>query len=110
MEHEVVITEDNFEAEVEQFKGVVLVDFWATWCPPCRAMEPIIKKMAEENAANQQVKICKLDVDSNEQLSRRFEARSIPTFLIFKDGEVVATEIGITPQAKLQSHLDQALA
>ena len=109
MEQEVTLTEENFTKEVEQFDGVVLVDFWASWCPPCRAMGPVIDKIAEENAGNAQIKICKLDVDANENLSRRFDARSIPTFLIFKKGQVVATEIGITAKEKLQAHITNAL-
>lgn len=72
-------------------------------------MGPVIEKIANENAGNPQVKVCKLDVDANEGLSRRFDARSIPTFLVFNKGKVVVTEIGITPQTKLQEHLDTAL-
>ena len=110
MEHEVTLTEANFAEEIEQFDGVALVDFWASWCPPCRAMGPVIEKIADENAENVKVKVCKLDVDANEGLSQRFGARSIPTFLIFKAGKVVSTAIGITPQMKLQEQLDLALA
>ena len=110
MEHEVTLTEANFAKEIEQFDGVALVDFWASWCPPCRAMGPVIEKIAVENASNLNVKVCKLDVDANESLSQRFGARSIPTFLVFKGGVVVGTEIGITPQLKLQQQLDLALA
>ena len=88
MEHEVTLTEANFAKEIEQFDGVALVDFWASWCPPCRAMGPVIEKIAVENASNLNVKVCKLDVDANESLSQRFGARSIPTFLVFKGGEL----------------------
>ena len=81
--HTVAVTDDSFAAEVDQAKGLVLVDFWATWCGPCVAIAPYLDKIAEANAGK--LKVAKLDVDQNQKTAMRFNVRSIPTMMFFKD-------------------------
>jgi len=86
----------SFEREVSQFKGVVLVDFWAEWCPPCRAIGPTIHRLAESFQGTEGVKIAKLNVDQAGDVAQRFGIRSIPTAILFRDGkEVDRGPIGI---------------
>ncbi|TRZ50854.1 thioredoxin [bacterium] len=80
------LDKDNFDAEVVKTKGLVMVDFYATWCGPCKMTGPIIEQLAEEM---KQVKFVKVDVDQNQELASQYQVFSIPTFIIFKDGEVV---------------------
>lgn len=100
------VTDATFAAEVEQAEGLVLVDFWATWCGPCLAIAPVIEKLAEDYRGR--VKVLKLDTDQNQATAMRFNIRSIPTMLLFKDGKVVETVIGADP--RLRSLWDQKLA
>ena len=81
------VTDDSFPSAVEQAKGLVLVDFWAEWCGPCRAIAPILEDLAKSNAGK--VQIAKLDVDANQRTSMKFNVRSIPTLLFFKDGKLI---------------------
>jgi thioredoxin 1 len=101
------ITDSTFETEVLQSNVPVLIDFWATWCGPCRLIAPIIEELAGEYDGK--AKICKLDVDNNQQVSTTYGIRSIPTLLIFKGGEVVDQIVGAVPKQliieKLSSHL-----
>ena len=90
------VTDNNFGAEVEQQKGVVLVDFWATWCGPCRMVAPIMEQIAGQYAGK--VKVTKLDVDANQKTAMRFNVRSIPSILFFKDGAHVDTLVGAYPK------------
>lgn len=103
----VQITDDNFDEQVIKKKGLVLVDFWAEWCGPCRMVAPILDELAEEYEG--QVTIAKLNVDENRQSSTRFNIRSIPTLLFFKDGAQVEQIIGASSKsaikAKVQQHL-----
>ena len=100
-------TETNFEAEVLQATGTVLVDFWATWCGPCKMISPIIDQISTELAGT--VKVGKVDVDANQGLAATYNVRSIPTLLIFKGGQVVDTIVGATSKDnivnKLRAHI-----
>jgi len=93
----VTITDQNFEEEVKNFKGVVLVDFWAPWCMPCQMLGPIIEELSEE--MGEKVKIGKLNVDESGKTAQAFNVMSIPNVTIFKDGEVVETLVGVKPKA-----------
>jgi thioredoxin 1 len=100
------VTDADFGAEVEQNKGLTVVDFWATWCGPCRMIAPILEQLVDEYAGK--VTVAKLDVDANPRAAARFGVRSIPTLLFFKDGKLVDQVIGAVPksiiEAKLQQH------
>lgn len=100
-------TDANFETEAIADKGVSVVDFWAEWCGPCRMITPIIEDLAGEYDGK--VKIGKLNVDENSDVSQRYAIRSIPTILIFKDGEVVDRHVGTTTKAALQQKIEQHL-
>lgn len=100
-------TETNFETEVIKAEGTVLVDFWATWCGPCKMISPIIDQISTELAGT--VKVGKVDVDANQGLAATYNVRSIPTLLIFKGGQVVDTIVGATSKDnivnKLRAHI-----
>ncbi len=100
---EIILTEANFETEVLQSELPVLVDFWATWCGPCRMMAPIVEEIAQEYDGK--IVVGKVDVDENEDLAAQFGIMSIPTMLIFKNGQVTDTALGVTPKEKLVSML-----
>ncbi len=100
------VTDGSFAAEVAQ--GLVLVDFWATWCGPCQIVAPILEDLAGEYAGK--IKVAKLDVDSNPQTAQKFNVRSIPSILFFKDGEHVDTVIGAVPKDMIQEKIDAHIA
>lgn len=102
------VTDASFEQEVEQHAGVTVVDFWATWCGPCRMIAPLLEQLSTEYAGK--VKVTKLDVDANQKTSMRFGVRSIPTLLFFKDGKVVDQVIGAVPKAALEAKFKQHTA
>jgi thioredoxin 1 len=94
-----VVTDANFGAEIEQHAGVAVVDFWATWCGPCRLIAPVVDQLAAEYAGK--VKVAKLDTDANPHTMTRFGIRSIPTLLFFRDGQVVDRVVGAIPKGQI---------
>lgn len=103
----VEITDANFKEEVLDRKGVAVLDFWAEWCGPCRMIAPIIEKLAEEYAGR--VLVGKVNVDENPEVPMKYGIRSIPTILIFRDGELVDKHVGYAPQSKLAEKIEAQL-
>lgn len=97
---EIIISESNFEKEVLKAETPVLVDFWATWCGPCRMLAPTIAKIAEEQEGK--VKVCKLDVDECPTLAARFGISSIPTLMVFENGQVKASSVGVQSKSQIE--------
>ena len=97
------ITDENFADEIESSEGLAIVDFWAEWCGPCRMVGPIIEELAEQYSGK--VKVGKLDVDSNRVTAGRFNVRSIPSILYFKDGEMVDAVVGAYPKKFLEEKI-----
>lgn len=95
----VSITSENFEGEVSEARVPVLVDFWASWCGPCKMMSPVVEQIAEEMGPN--AKVCKVNIDEQPELARQYNVMSIPTFLLFKDGKEVNRTIGAMPKEEL---------
>ena len=108
MSNAIAVTDADFEQEVEQHDGLAIVDFWATWCGPCRMISPLLDQLAGEYAGK--VKVTKLDVDSNIKTATRFNVRSIPTILFFKDGKLVDQVVGAVPKAQLDAKFKQHAA
>ena len=97
---EITLTVDNFEQEVIQSELPVLVDFWATWCGPCRMVGPVVSEIAEEYEGK--VKVGKIDVDEEGELAEKYGVQSIPTLIFFRNGEEVSRQVGFAPKAKLE--------
>jgi thioredoxin 1 len=104
---DVIFTDANFDQEVLQSKTPVVVDFWAVWCTPCRIVSPVIEELAKEYEGK--VKVGKLNVDENQQTSGKYGIMSIPSILIFKNGQPVKTIIGAQGKEKYQKEIEEAL-
>ena len=100
------LTKQNFQSEVAESKEKVLIDFWASWCGPCRMVSPIVDEIAEESPAG--VKVCKVNVDEQPELAQQFQVRSIPTLLVMKDGKPVASSVGATPKQFIVKMIEEA--
>ncbi len=103
-QHTVEFTDDNFQDEVLSASGGVLVDFWAPWCGPCRQIAPLIDQLAEQFSGK--VKVGKLNIDDNPNVTNQYGIQSIPTLMLFKDGEVAERFMGMPPKVKLEGALE----
>ena len=108
MSKPIALTDDNFSDEVLCAELPVLVDFWATWCGPCRMIAPIVEELSSEYEGK--AKVCKLDVDTAQKTAAEFGIRSIPTLLIFKEGKVADQLIGVVPKQQITEKLDASLS
>ena len=100
------LSDQDFQAEVLQATGPVLVDFWAPWCGPCRMIAPIVEELAKENG--DALKVMKVNVDDSPQTATNYGVSSIPTLMIFKNGEVADRFVGVQPKKRLQEAIEQA--
>ena len=91
-------SKDTFQSGVLESKGLVLVDFWASWCGPCRMLSPVVDEIAEEESG---IKVGKVNVDEQPELAEQFGVSSIPTLIVFRDGKVVQTSVGVRPKAAI---------
>lgn len=107
-QHVITLTKNNFQTEVLASTQPVLVDFWAVWCGPCKMVAPIVAELATEFEG--QAKVGKVDVDTEEELSKQYEISAIPSLLIFKDGKVVDQLVGVRPKAELKAKLQKYIA
>ncbi len=103
----VTLTKNNFQQEVMQSQTPVLVDFWASWCGPCRMLSPIVDQVAEE--MGDKVKVCKVNVDDEQELAQQFRIMTIPTLMLFKGGQQVAASVGLKSKADLVDMVNSVL-
>ncbi len=96
----ITLTKENFQSEAVQTSQTVLIDFWATWCGPCRMLSPVVDVVAEENPT---VKVCKVNVDEQPELAEQFSVMSIPTLVVLKNGQVVNQSVGVVPKSSIES-------
>lgn len=106
-EHTTAVDEGTFRKEVIESDKPVLVDFWASWCGPCRAIAPTIEEIASENG--ERFKVAKVDIDENPTLAQTFQVMSIPTLILFKDGKPVTSMTGARPKAQIMAAIDGKL-
>ncbi len=106
MKMEITLTKENFEEVVQKSEKPVLIDFWATWCGPCKMISPFVEKIAEER---EDIKVCKVNVDEQEELAVEFGIMSIPTLIIIKDGEIVGKTIGYRNYEELTAFIDESI-
>lgn len=92
------LTKDNFDKEIVECDKVILIDFWAAWCVPCKMLSPVVDEIAEENP---QIKVCKVNVDKEPELADAFNVSSIPMLAVIKDKKVVETSVGVVPKEKI---------
>lgn len=104
----VILQDSTFETEVLKSDMPVLVDFWAVWCGPCKAIAPTVEELAKQYKGK--VKVAKMDVDQHQNVPQQYGIRSIPTLLVFKGGRVVDTIVGAVPKAKLEESLKKAIS
>jgi thioredoxin 1 len=102
------VTDTNFQAEVIESETPVLVDFWAPWCGPCRMVAPVVEEIAQERAG--ELKVVKMNTDENQQTALQFNIMSIPTLILFRNGQPAKTVIGAYPKKRLEAELEPALA
>jgi thioredoxin 1 len=102
------VTDQNFESEVLKSDKPVVVDFWAEWCGPCKAMSPIVDQVAQEMGGA--VKVVKINIDENPNVPTRYGIRGIPTFMVFKDGQLVDTRVGGMPKTQLTSWVQSVVS
>ena len=102
------VTDSNFQAEVIENEKAVLVDFWAPWCGPCRVIAPTLEELAEERG--EELRVVKLNVDENQMTSAQYDVLSIPTLIVFRNGEVAKKIIGALPKKRLVEELEPAIA
>jgi thioredoxin 1 len=102
-----ILGEDDFDERITALEGPILVDFWAAWCAPCKAIAPVLEQYAEEMAGR--VHIAKIDIDANGDLANRFGIRSIPTLIVFKNGKVVDQLVGAVPKDQIRRMVEKHL-
>jgi thioredoxin 1 len=106
--HPIAVTEQDFEQQVLQSEQPVLVDFWAEWCGPCRALGPVIETLSDDYDGR--VTVAKVDIDANQKIAMQFGIRSIPTVVLFDKGQVIETFVGVRPKGDYVAGLEKALA